>query len=39
METEVEKIDFRQTLQLQIHTEAEFRWSFSLLILMLNNQR
>ena len=39
METGVEKIDSRQTLQLQIHTEAEIRWSFSLLILMLDNQR
>jgi len=39
METEVEKIDFRQTLQLQIHTEAEIRWNFSLMILMLDIQR
>ena len=39
METGIEKIDSRQTLQLQIHIEAENRWSFSLLILMLDNQR
>lgn len=39
METEVEKIDFRQTLQLQIHIEAKIHRNFSLLILMLDIQR
>lgn len=39
METEVEKIDFRQTLQSQIHTEAKIHRNFSLLNLMLDIQR
>ena len=39
METEVRNTDFRQTLQLQVHTEAKNHRDFSLLILMLDIQR